>query len=355
MLLVLIYVDDILITGADQMQINQLISDLNKSFALKTLGSVNYFLEFEAYRDQSGVHLTQTKYIHDLLVKTKMDQAKPTSTSMCSNQKLALLDSKSFDDPTVYRSTIGALQYLTMTRPDISFAVNKLSQYLQAPTVQHWSACKHVLRYLKGTSHLGLHFTPAFRMNLECFLDANWASNLDDRRSTSGHCVFLRGNLIYWSSKKQKVVAKSSAESEYRSLSSAATEVIWLQSLFMELNIEIETVPISWCDNTATKDLSANPVFHSRTKHIEVDIHFIREKVAAKELEVRYIPTDLQKVDIFTKALSTTRFCFLRKLLSLEEPQFSLKGNVSKQADMSSQADVSSLKAQDRLPKRGVN
>ena len=108
----------------------------------------------------------------------------------------------------------------------------------------------------------------------------------------------------------------------------------WLESLFSELNIKIEATPIIWCDNTGAKALSANPVFHYRTKHIEVDIHFIREKVAAKELEVRYVPTELQKADIFTKALSVTRFCFLRNLLSLEAPQFSLRGNVSTQADV---------------------
>ena len=168
----LIYVDDILIRGDDHSQVDQLISNLNKSFALKTLGSVSYFLHFEAHRDCSGLCLTQTKYIQDFLIKTKMDQAKPASTPMCSKQ-LALSNSKKFDDPTIYRSTIGALQYLTMARPDISFAVNKLSQFLQEPTVQHWSVCKHVLRYLKGTSQLGLHFKLALRMNVECFSDAN--------------------------------------------------------------------------------------------------------------------------------------------------------------------------------------
>ena len=213
-----------------------------------------------------------------------------------------------------------------MTRPNISFAVNKLSQYLQAPTVQHWSACNHVLRYLKGTSRLDLHFKLALRMNLECFANVDWASNLDDKRSTSGHCVFLGGTLVYWSSKKQKVVAKSFAEFEYRSLSSAATEVIWLQFLFLDLSIKVEVIPIIWCDNTRAKALSANPIFHSRTKHIEIDIHFIREKVAAKEFEVRYVPTKLQKVDIFTKALSATRLCFLRNFLSLKVPQFNLRG-----------------------------
>ena len=198
----MIYVDDILITGADQFRVDKLISDLNEKFALKTLGSVSYFLGFEAYRDHTGLYLTQQKYVQDLLLKTNMTQAKSAATPMCANQKLALSDSKKFDNPTAYRSTVGALQYLTMTRPDISFAMNKLSQYLQEPTIQHWVACKHVPRYLKRTSQLELHFKPVLRMNLECFTDADWANNLDDRRSTSGHCVFHEGNLIYWSSKK---------------------------------------------------------------------------------------------------------------------------------------------------------
>ena len=163
---------------------------------------MSYFLGFEAYRDSTGLYLSQHKYIQDLLIKTKMTQAKPTSTPMCAKHKLALTNSKKFEDPVVYTSTIGAIQYLTMTRPDISFVVNKLSQYLREPIIQHWSACKHVLRYLKGTSQLGLHFKPALRLNLECFSDVDWASNLDDRRLTSGHYVFLASNLIYWSSKK---------------------------------------------------------------------------------------------------------------------------------------------------------
>ena len=150
----------------------------------------------EAYRNSEGLLLTQTKYLHDLLVKTKMIAAKNWPSPMCSSKKLFKTDSKLFEHPTVYRSTIGALQYLTLTRPDISFSVTKLSQFLQAPTVEHWLACKRLLRYLKGTSSVGICFRPASRLTLECFTDVDWASSIDDRRSTSGYCVFLGGNLI---------------------------------------------------------------------------------------------------------------------------------------------------------------
>ena len=130
------------------------------------------------------------------------------------------------DKPEVYRSTIGALQYLTLTRPDIAYSVNKLSQYLKSPTVNHWNACKRVLRYIKGTPHLGLHFKPSSLLTLEGYSDADWASSLDDRKSTSGFCMFLGANMVNWSSRKQRAVARSSTESEYRALASAATELV---------------------------------------------------------------------------------------------------------------------------------
>lgn len=128
-----------------------------------------------------------------------------------------------------------------MTRPDISFTVNKLSQFLQSPTVDHWKACKRILRYLKQTVDFGLHFKPASRVVLEGYSDADWASCVDDRRSTSGYSVYIGGNLVAWCAKKQKVVARSSTESEYRSLALATTEVIWLKALLLELHIQLDS------------------------------------------------------------------------------------------------------------------
>ena len=252
------------------------------------------------------------------MAKTNMSAANSSPTPMCSNAKLCKGDGELFEHPSLYRSTVGSLQYLTMTRPDISFAVNKLSQYLQAPTVTHWAACKRLLRYLVGTPTQGLRFTKTPTLSLTAFADADYASNLDDRRSTTGVCVFLGPNLISWFSKKQDVVSRSSTESEYRALATATTEIIWLQSLFKELGVQLDRGPaVIWCDNMGARSLAANPMFHARTKHIEVDVHFIREKVASGVVEVRYVPTTEQIADMFTKPLTIPQFTFLSDKLNM--------------------------------------
>ena len=166
MLLLQVYVDDILITGESSDDVQQVIKDLNQKFALKDLGYVCYFLGFEVTQNSSQLHLCQSKYAVDLLQRTNMAHAKPSPTPMSLGNKLSLTDSSAFDAPSLYRSTVGAIQYLTYTRPDLSFAVNKLSQYLHAPTMAHWNACTRVLRYIKGTLSHGLTFKPAQIMTL---------------------------------------------------------------------------------------------------------------------------------------------------------------------------------------------
>ena len=180
-LFLLVYVNDILITGGDSSTITSLNHDLNLTFALKDLGPVRYFLGFEVSRTPSGLHLSQTKYASDLLSRTNLADAKPSPTLMCLGHKLYLSDSLLFYHPFLYHSTVGALQYLTHTRLDIAYTVNKLSQFLQAPTLAHWAACKRLLRYIKGTIHYGLSFHPAKVFSLEGYSDADWATSIDDR------------------------------------------------------------------------------------------------------------------------------------------------------------------------------
>ncbi|KAK6131582.1 hypothetical protein DH2020_034596 [Rehmannia glutinosa] len=188
---ILIYVDDIRSFGGDSKQISSVIQLLNDQFALKTLGEVDYFLGMEAHRSAAGLVLSQSKYIHDFLVKIHMLDCKPSLTPISTGHKLSLKDNKEFDQPSLYRSVVGTLQYLTFTRPDIAFTINKLSQFLHQPTMHHWLTCKHLLRYLRGTMSLGIMFKPAARMLLEAYSDADWASSVDDRKSTVDIVCFL--------------------------------------------------------------------------------------------------------------------------------------------------------------------
>jgi hypothetical protein len=184
-------------------------------------------------------------------------------------------------DVYAYRSLVGALHYLTFTRPDISFAVHQVCQFMNAPTDIHLIAAKRVLRYIRGTLNHGLFYTPG-PISLSAFSDADWAGDPNDRRSTSGLLVYLGHNPITWFAKKQLTVSRSSTEAEYRALASASAELCWLRALIKDLGIYLYDPPILWCDNVSALAIASNPVFHARTKHIEVDFHFIRRELFAK-------------------------------------------------------------------------
>lgn len=197
---------------------------------------------------------------------------------------------------------------------------------MHSPTENHWSTVKRILRYLKGTVTHGLliqqHSAPVLHAyadstynTLSAFSDADWAGCPDDRRSTGGYAIYLGSNLVSWSARKQKTVSRSSTESEYKALADAVAELTWLQALLLELRVPVRSTPTLWCDNLGATYLSANPVFHARTKHVEVDFHFVREKVAQGQLSVQFITTDDRIADVFTKPRPSQRFMFLRSKL----------------------------------------
>ncbi|KAJ3676869.1 hypothetical protein LUZ60_002593 [Juncus effusus] len=320
LLVLLVYVDDIIVTGNKSVSVEQLIINLNAQFSLKDLGSLHYFLGIEAQQVPDGVLLSQPQYILNLLKKTKMDGAKPCSSPIVAGEQLSKLSGTPMEDPKLYRSTVGALQYATITRPEIAFAVNKVSQFMHSPTDTHWGAVKRILRYLKGIITHGLLLRSSPSLRLQAFSDADWAGCPDYRRSTTGYCIFLGPNLVSWSAKKQATVARSSTEAEYRSLAMATAELVWIQFLLRELHILLKEVPILWCDNIGATYLAINPLFHARTKHIEIDYHFVRELIELKTLQVRFISTKDQIADILTKGLTAPRFTRLRDKLTVFRP-----------------------------------
>ncbi|XP_071683505.1 uncharacterized protein [Lolium perenne] len=316
---VLIYVDDIIVTSSSDHAISALLRDLNKNFAIKDLGDLHYFLGIEVTRMHNGLLLTQEKYANDLLQKIGMQGCKSAPTPLSSTEQLSLTDGTPLgsDDSTQYRSVVGGLQYLTLTRPDLAYSVNKVCQYLHAPTTEHWTAVKRILRYVKDTVNTGITFVKSSSTFLSAFSDADWAGSIDDRRSTGGFAIFVGPNLVSWSARKQATVSRSSIEAEYKSLANATAEMIWVEALLRELGVKLKDKPCLWCDNLGATYLSANSVFHARTKHIEIDFHFVRERVARNLLNIRFISSKDQVADGFTKALPIKKLEEFKRNLNL--------------------------------------
>ncbi|RVX11445.1 Retrovirus-related Pol polyprotein from transposon TNT 1-94 [Vitis vinifera] len=289
--LLLIYVDDIIVIGNDNNIISDLISTLSSEFSLKDLGSLHYFLGLEVKYLPNGLFVSQTKYIRDLLEHTKMMECTPINTPLALKSIITSFDEQPID-PTQYRQLVGSLQYLTFTRPGIVHAVNKACQHFQAPTKADLRAVKRILRYLKGTMEHGIRFFKQSSLRLTSFCDVDWAGCTNTRRSTSG-----------------------------------AAEITWLTFLLRDIGIQLREPPQLLCDNLSALHMTLNPVFHARSKHIELDYHFVREKVASGVLITHFLPSSLLVADIFTKALPKTSFQFFRFKLGVHKfPLTSLRG-----------------------------
>ncbi|KAL6291909.1 hypothetical protein ACE6H2_000051 [Prunus campanulata] len=305
----LLYVDDIILTGSNPHVIQEVITDLGSVFDLKDLGPLTFFLGLQiSYRSNGDLFISQQKYAKDLLVKAGMESCRSCPTPSKPHTQVLPTDGEPLKEPSVYRSIVGALQYLTFTRPDLAYSVNTVCQFMNSPTEVHFQLVKRILRYIQGTLHYGLTYSSSVPVSLSAYSDADWAGDITTRRSTTGFVVFLGSNPISWQSKKQGSVSRSSTEAEYRALANASAEVAWVRQILADLHVFLPEPPLLFCDNMSALALSSNPVFHSRIKHLDVDFHFVRERVQRKDFLVQYIPTDDQIADVLTKGLHSPVF-----------------------------------------------
>jgi hypothetical protein len=311
--IVAVYVDDIIVRGNLASEVQILKSHLNKLFGIKDLGILHYFLGIEVGYIPDGIILSQRKFAKEILLASDFDLSKPATTPLPLHSKLSNSEGELLLNAEVYRSLVGKLNYLTNTRPDLSFAVQTLSQFLHHPRTSHLEALHHTLRYVSQTSAQGILLKATDSLTVQAFSDSDWASCSDTRRSITGYLLLFGQSPVSWKSKKQSTVSRSSSEAEYRAMASAASEVTWLVRLLEEMGVSNLKPVTLHCDNQSALYIAKNPVFHDRTKHIEIDCHFTRDKVMEGLLQLSYLPTQHQLADILTKTLPSPHF---RELLS---------------------------------------
>ncbi|XP_050888717.1 uncharacterized mitochondrial protein AtMg00810-like [Lathyrus oleraceus] len=323
---ILLYVDDIILVTSTQVLRQSTMSLLASEFAMKDLGPLSYFLGIAVSHHPNGIFLSQSTYASEIIERAGMVFCKPSATPVDTKQKLSTSSDTSYEVPSLYWSLAGALEYLTFTRPDISYDVQQVCLHMLAPRTEHMLALKRILHYVQGTLHFGLHLSTSPITKLISYTDADWGGCPDTRRSTPGYCVFLGDNLISRPSKRQQTLSRSSAESEYKGVANVISESCWIRNLLLELYFPIPEATLVYCDNVSAIYLSGNPVQHQRTKHIEMDVHFVREKVACGQTRVLHVPSRHQIADIFTKELPHILFDDFQTSLNAREPPASTTG-----------------------------
>ncbi|XP_021974345.1 secreted RxLR effector protein 161-like [Helianthus annuus] len=249
-------------------------NELDKQFSIKDLGGLKYFLGIEVVRTSEGLVLSQRKYTLDILEDCGLQGCRPSSFPIEPNLKLDKGETEQKIGNSLYRRMVGRLLYLQATRPDITYAVNVLSQFVSDPRQNHLNAAHRVLRYLKATVGQGILLPRSGGYNLTAYCDSDWLGCPFTRRSRTGYLLLLGGAPVSWNTKRQSVVSRSSAEAEYRSMASTVSEVLWMRWLLQELDIPPKGPTPLFCDNQAARHIANNPVFHERTKHVEMDCYF---------------------------------------------------------------------------------
>ena len=310
----LIYVNDILITRNDSVSISIIKKFLHSQFRHKDLGDLKYFLGIEVSSSKNGIFISQRKYALEIIKNAGLLGATPIDTPM--KQGLKLFDkSDLLKDPGHYRRLVGILIYLTISRSDIAYSVHVLSRFMHQPRKLHMEAALRVVRYLKNAPGQGLFFSSNSDFRLRAYCDSDWAGCPITRRSTTGYCLFLGSSLVSWKSKRQKTVLLSLAETEYHAMTGACCELTWLRYLLRDLGVLHREPSLLYCDNKAALHIAANPVFHERTRHIEMDCHYIQDKIKDGSIAIRFVNSAHQLANVLTKTLAKEVFTpMIRKL-----------------------------------------
>ncbi|WOG95118.1 hypothetical protein DCAR_0314420 [Daucus carota subsp. sativus] len=307
-MIVCLYVDDMIFTGNNPGMFDDFKKVMTNEFEMTDIGQMSYFLGVEVKQSKDGIFMCQKKYAEQILKKFRMEECKSVSTPAEASIKLRIDSTRESVNPTLFKSLVGSLRYLTFTRPDIMYAVGLVSRYMEKPKQDHFMAAKRILRYIKGTLNYGLFYTHSQNSKLVGYSDSDYGGDLDDGKSTSGYAFHIGSAIFSWSSKKQQTVALSTCEAEYIAAAACACQAMWLGYILGELNLAKEDPVTIYVDNKSAISLAKNPVSHSRSKHINIKYHFLREQVNDKNVELVHCRTEENLADIFTKPLKPDVF-----------------------------------------------
>ncbi|GJT55364.1 retrovirus-related pol polyprotein from transposon TNT 1-94 [Tanacetum coccineum] len=318
LIIVQTYVDDIIFGSTYQDMCDEFAKIMHDEFEMSMMGELNFFLGLQIKQMEDGIFFNQSKYIKEMLKKFGLEESKPMKTPMSSDTKLTKDEECESVDSTKYRGMIGSLLYLTASRPDIMFSIYLYTRFQEAPKTSHLKAVKRIFRYIKGTTHLGLWYPKGTDIETIVYADSDHVGDYVDRKSTSGICMFVGCCLTSWFSKKQTALAISTTEAEYVSAGKACQQALWMKQALIDYDVRLDDVPIM-CDNKGVIDLSKNPVQHSRTKHIEIRHHFLRDNVQKGHISIEKVPSVDNIADILTKPLKRESFNYLRLGLGMME------------------------------------
>lgn len=319
LLIVSLYVDDLIYTGNDRIMCEEFKNSMMVEFDMSDLGRMRYFLGIEVIQNPNGIFVCQRRYAHEVLVRFGMNNSNSVQNPIVPGTKLSKNNEETKVDATLYMKMVGSLMYLTATRPDLMYGVSLISRFMSCPTESHWLAAKRILRYLKGTTELGIFYKKGDNSNLVAYTDSDFAGDLDDRRSTSGFVFLLGSAAVSWSSKKQPIVTLSTTEAEYVAAASCACQCLWLKRVLEKLGHKEKRSTMIQCDNSSTIKLSKNSVFHGRSKHIDIKFHFLRDLVKDGVVELSYCNSQEQVADIMTKPIKLDQYLKLRKMMGMVE------------------------------------